>query len=374
MDNAKIEVEFLEKLKKSNNVSIINETKERIKDVIDNLKYMEVLDKKGGPDYAYNEYFFEKFSIDSSKREMNKNNKSFSKIKVLNNKIEKSAEYQSEIFDTLTFSENNIRTNIRYMRENLQEMIEQKIKRKERYKKNYSTGKIFGLIIEIEDYCEIYTNDKGEYFSSIDVDTSDLIIEHYEIYRDYNLITKLRKRFSADIDIIIFVEHANFNNVEINCIDLRNEIKIENMKNYPNKILQLCHGTKTIIKALQYNNTNIQYTCHQNIEIIQNEIMIEGNILRITNEPNVYMDNKEMLFYESTQKKLALNPKITEKNFLKYFPILIKENIELNIQDKKYILKRVSPLMSYIHISLINGKGIYRINKYKELRFNFKEI
>ena len=119
MDNAKLEVEFLNKIKNAIQINSINDDTENIKDIIKKQEYVEEIDKNGGPDDAYKEYYFEKFSIDSSPRNKRKNNKSYSRKKVIDNKVHKASECESEIFSTLTFTGDEIRTNIRYMSQNL---------------------------------------------------------------------------------------------------------------------------------------------------------------------------------------------------------------------------------------------------------------
>ena len=44
------------------------------------------------------------------------------------------------------------------MRKKLVDMIGQKLLRLDAYKTNYSIGKVFGLIVEVEDFCQIYSN------------------------------------------------------------------------------------------------------------------------------------------------------------------------------------------------------------------------
>lgn len=373
MDNAKLEAEFLNKIKNAIQINSINDDTENIKDIIKKLEYLEELDKNGGPDYAYNEYYFEKFSIDSSPRNKRKNNKSYSRKKVIDNKVHKASECESEIFSTLTFTGDEIRTNIRYMRQNLKEMIEQKLQRKDKYRQNYSSGQIFGLIIEVEDLCKVYTNEEGEYFLEIR-DTSNLKLEKYEIYKDYNLIKQIKSICSGKLKYLIFVENANWNNVIINYIDVTAEIKKENMKMYPDKIFQLCSGCVNVVSMKNVDNTNIQYSIKESTNICSEEIQINGLNLKKYTEPNVYTDDKRLFFFETTQHMLALSPNISEREIIEYFNILVLKQLELTVQEEKYILKRETPLDAYIHISPIQRKGLYRINSNRTLEFSFQEI
>ncbi len=373
MNNAKLENEFLNKIKNAIQINSINESKDDLNFVIKNLEYLDELDKHGGPDYAYNEYYFEKFSIDSSPRNKRENNKSYSRKKVIDNKIKNEAKYKSDIFSILTFTGEDIRTNIRYMRKNLKEMIEQKLQKQDKYKQNYSSGKIFGFIIEVEDLCQVYTNENGEYFSVIR-DTSNLKLEKYEIYKDYNLIKQIENICNGKVKYLVFVEKSNWNNVIINYIDLDAKIKKYNMKIYPNKLFQLCLGSINVVSMRNVDNTNIQYSLKKDINMCSEEIQINEITLKKYTEPNVYTDDKKLLFFETTQHMLALSPNISKSEILEYFNILIRKQIELTIQEKKYILKRETPLNAYINISLIKREALYRISSNKVLKFNFDQI
>ena len=373
MDNSINESKFLEEIRNAKAVNKINKCDDDILEVLRNLIYLEELDKKGGPDYAYKQYYFEKFSIDSYERKYNKNKKCFSMGKVIKNKVDRKSRYKSNIFGTLTFSDEDIRSNIRYMRKNLMDMIEQKLLRLDTYKINYSIGKISGLIIEVEDFCQVYTNDKGEYFSKI-VDTNGLKLEKYEIYKDYNLVKKIQEICDKKVDILIFKENISFGNIMINCIDLRNKIIKSEMIVYPNKIFQICKGSPIIISMSQIENTNIQYKSNKNLESKYEKINIDGIELYRSSEPNVYSDSRNKFFFETTQNMIALNPNITAEEFLMYFSTIIKEELIIKDIDEIVKLRRQTPMQSYIHLSLKNGNGVYRINTNKKLYFKFSEI
>lgn len=373
MNNSINESIFLKEIKRTKIVNKVNKCDDDILEIIRNLIYLEELDKKGGPDYAYKQYYFEKFSIDSYERKRNKNDKSFSVGKVIKNKVDKKSKYKSDIFGTLTFLDEDIRSNIRYMRKNLIDMIQQKLLRLDTYKINYSIGKIFGLIIEVEDFCQVYTNSKREYFSKI-IDTKDLKLEKYEIYRDYNLIKEIQRICAKKVDLLIFKENVNFGNIMINCIDLRNKITKSEMIIYPNKIFQISKGSPIIVTMRQIENTNIKYKSNKNLTSNYEKINIDGIELYKFSEPNVYSDSKQNFFFETTQNMIALNPNITSEEFLMYFSTIIKE--ELIVKDIGEIikLKRETPMQSYIQLNLMNRKGVYRINTNRKLYFEFSEI
>ena len=373
MDNSINESRFLEEIKSAKIVNKVNKCDDDILEVLRNLIYLEELDKKGGPDYAYKQYYFEKFSIDSYERKYNKNHKSFSRGKVIKNKVDRKSKYKSNIFGTLTFSDEDIRSNIRYMRKNLIDMVEQKLLRLNTYKINYSVGKIFGLIIEVEDFCQVYTNDKGEYFSRI-VDTKGLKLEKYVIYKDYNLVKEIQKICDKKVDILIFKDNTSFGNIMINCIDLRNKIIKSEMIVYPNKIFQICKGSPIIVSMMQIENTNIQYKSNKNLESKYEKINIDGIELYKSSEPNVYSDSRKNFFFETTQNRIALNPNITVEEFLMYFSTIIKEELIIKGIDEIVKLKRQTPMQAYIHLSLKNGNGVYRVNKNRKLYFKFSEI
>lgn len=373
MDNSINENKFLEEIRNTKAVNKINKCDDDILKILRNLIYLEKLDKKGGPDYAYKQYYFEKFSIDSYERKYNKNKKCFSMGKVIKNKVDRKSRYKSNIFGTLTFSDEDIRSNIRYMRKNLIDMIEQKLLRLDTYKMNYSIGKIFGLIIEVEDFCQVYTNDKGEYFSRI-VDTNGLRLEKYEIYKDYNLVKKIQEICDRKVDILIFKENISFGNILINCIDIRNKIIKSEMIVYPNKIFQICKGSPIIVSTRKIENTNIQYKSNKHLESKYEKINIDGIELYKSSEPNVYSDSRKKFFFETTQNMIALNPNITVEEFLVYFSTIIKEELIIKDIDEIVKLKRQTPMQSYIHLSLRNGNGVYRVNTNRKLYFKFSEI
>lgn len=71
---------------------------------------------------------------------------------------------------------------------------------------------------------------------------------------------------------------------------------------------------------------------------------------------------------------IALNPNITAEEFLMYFSTIIKEELIIKDIDEIVKLRRQTPMQSYIHLSLKNGNGVYRINTNKKLYFKFSEI
>ena len=124
----------------------------------------------------------------------------------------------------------------------------------------------------------------------------------------------------------------------------------------------------------QIENTNIQYKSNKNLESKYEKINIDGIELYRSSEPNVYSDSRNKFFFETTQNMIALNPNITAEEFLMYFSTIIKEELIIKDIDEIVKLRRQTPMQSYIHLSLKNGNGVYRINTNKKLYFKFSEI
>lgn len=97
------------------------------------------------------------------------------------------------------------------------------------YKNNYKKGKKFGLIIEVEDYCQVYTNNEWKYFSEI-IDTKDLKLEKYEIYKDYNLINNMKEICKNEVNWLVFVEDMYYEKISMNYISVKDSINVDKMK------------------------------------------------------------------------------------------------------------------------------------------------
>ena len=374
MNNSKIEIKFLNDIKQYSQINLINTTNEDISKLISNIEYQEELDKKGGPDYVYETYLFEKFSIDSSKRTFNPNNKKYSIQKAKYNQMKHRAKYRDEIFNIVTFSARFPKTNVRYLKENLLEMIKQKTYHLGTYKKNYPTGDSFNLIIEIETICEVYTNDKGEFFSDETMDTDELKLVPYRICKDFNLISKIKKEYSPLISLIIFVERINSDTI-LSCIDLRNEIVKDKMETYPDKILQIVLGDINQINMQSVSNTNIQYIAEEPLINECHEMIINGiNMHRMDEYSYIYVDEQELLYFEATQKLIALNPTITDVDILRYFGILLCKQLTINFNNKQIKLERSTPLNGYLKLNFNGGLGLFKVNNDRNLVFKFNEI
>jgi len=379
MRNTLVEKQLLQSIQQSYEIRKINDTSHDIKYIIENMTTME----PEPPDFICGENnYIEHFEVTAYKREKNKAGRLSSIHLAHEAQMKNRANSPQGVFSAAHYSTPDNRTNTRYLKENVDAIILEKTQKQEEYGRKCPRAVNRHLLIELKSRCEIILGRDGQYLDSLleENERQEALTEFYEIYRDLNFMKTLKEKYSNKWDLLFFVEE--FHNYEthifyVYCFDLKEDIVLDNMKDYPYKLFQIIIGsTQTLCMKGGISVTNISYnidTTHDDtlrgfFESYRGDtIMVNEIPLYKSRHDSIYMTRDKGLQFETSQLAFAINPDVNVETMVKYIPLLLKEILFLICQGTSITLGRITFIGTYFYQ---NGTdALFRIDDEKSLSF-----
>jgi len=377
MRNALKEKQLLQSILQSYEIHKINGTSHDINYVIENMTPME----PEPPDFICGEkIYIEHFEVTAYERVENKSGKLSSVHLAHESQLNNRVDSPQGVFSTAHYHTPPNRTNTRYLKENVDAIISEKTQKQEEYDSKCPSAKNRHLLIELKSQCEILLGSDGQYLdgSETENERQKAPEELYEIYRDLNFMKTLKEKYSDKWDLLLFVEE--FHNLEthvfhLHCFDLKENIVLENMKDYPNKLSQIIlEGMQVVHMSGGVNVTNIRY----NIAPVHNDTLngflwsYSGDTIVVNEIPlyksmhdSIYMTRNKGLQFETSQLAFAINPDVNVEIMVKYIPLLLKEVLFLNCQGTSIDLRRRTFIGTYFYQS--GTDAFFKIDDEKSL-------
>jgi len=361
MRNTLKEKQFLNEIRQNYSVIKINNTSYDIECIINNMTAME----PEPPDFICGEnIYLEHFEVSAYKRMGNKKSKLSSVHLADKARLEKRMSNSQSIFRTSHYWTSPDRTNTRYLKENIDALILEKVQKQEDYDRKIPNAKGKHLIIELKSRCEVFLGKDGQYLdgSATEDERQHANKEFYEVYRDADFMKSLKEKYSTKWDLLLFIkEYRNYEThiFYLYCFDLKEEIIAENMKCYPDRLLQIVQGGTQVLHTRGWIGvTNIRYDIETDCSDASRRtlwnynadtIAIDSILLHKSSHDSIYMTVDGGLQFETSQRAFAINPDVSADIMVKYIPLLLKDILLIECQGVSIKLKRDTGLETYFY-------------------------
>jgi len=376
MRNTSKEKQLLKDIQQNYSVIRVNNTSHDIEYVINNMIVVE----PEPPDFSCGEnIYLEHFEVTAYQRVENKNKKLSLAHLADEARLEKRTSNPQSIFRATHYCTPPTRTNTCYLKENIDALISEKAKRQEGYNRKFPNAKCRHLLVELKSRCEILLGRDGQYLdgSEAEDERQHDRKEFYEVYRDADFIKSLKEKYSAEWDLLLFMEESHSCEFYLYCFDLKENIVAENMKHYPDTLTQIICGELNEVQMQGgVDVTNIRYDIETDCyDVSRNTlwncnadtIAVDSISLHKSSHDSIYMTRDEGLQFEISQLTFAINPDVSADIMVKYIPLLLRDILLIQCQEASIKLKRNTSINDYYYSD--GADALFRIDAERNLSF-----